>query len=122
MSSHASPTMQFYAQEMCQQRQTDDKQPFVRDVEFVCSFLRLVKSDLIDFDNQRGERISNHQVDFAISSTSSKEVIEKEYLVYDLTSMVGTLGGSLGLFLGFSFFDFVSTIIDYFPYFAERAL
>ena len=34
-----------------------------------------------------------------------KITIEEEYVVYSFTGIVGTVGGSLGLFIGFSFFD-----------------
>ena len=33
--------------------------------------------------------------------------VEEEYLVYNLSGIVGTVGGSLGLFIGFSFLDFM---------------
>ena len=39
--------------------------------------------------------------------------MEKEVLVYDTNDMIGAVGGSLGLFLGFSFFDTVSKCLDY---------
>ena len=35
-----------------------------------------------------------------------------EYLVYDWNDMIGSFGGSAGLFLGFSFFGVISDIID----------
>ena len=38
--------------------------------------------------------------------------IEKEVLVYDTNDMIGAVGGSLGLFLGFSFFDVISKCLD----------
>ena len=38
--------------------------------------------------------------------------IEKEVLVYDLNDVIGAVGGSLGLFLGFSFFDVISKSLD----------
>ena len=38
--------------------------------------------------------------------------IVNEILVYDVTDMIGALGGSLGLFLGFSCFGLISTCID----------
>ena len=38
--------------------------------------------------------------------------IEKQVLVYDTTDMIGAIGGSLGLFLGFSFFDVISKCLD----------
>ena len=39
---------------------------------------------------------------------------QTEYFIYDTLSMVGTIGGTLGLFVGFSFYDFISMIIDLF--------
>ena len=38
--------------------------------------------------------------------------IEKQVLVYDTIDVIGAIGGSLGLFLGFSFFDFISKCLD----------
>ena len=37
---------------------------------------------------------------------------EKQALVYDTNDAIGAIGGSLGLFLGFSFFDVISTCLD----------
>ena len=38
--------------------------------------------------------------------------IEKQVLVYDTIDVIGAIGGSLGLFLGFSFFDVISKCLD----------
>ena len=38
--------------------------------------------------------------------------VEKEALVYDTHDVIGAIGGSLGLFLGFSFFDVISKCLD----------
>ena len=38
--------------------------------------------------------------------------IEKQVLVYDTTDVIGAIVGSLVLFLGFSFFDFISKCLD----------
>ena len=38
--------------------------------------------------------------------------VAKELLVFDTNDMIGSIGGSLGLFLGFSFFGIISTFID----------
>ena len=35
----------------------------------------------------------------------AKITIEEEYVVYSFTGIVGTVGGSLGLFIGFSVLD-----------------
>ena len=40
--------------------------------------------------------------------------VSKEYLAYDFANFIGTLGGSLGLFIGFSYTGFIGGIIDYF--------
>ena len=37
----------------------------------------------------------------------------KEYLIYDDIGMFGSIGGSLGLFLGFSLFDTLCPIVDF---------
>jgi hypothetical protein len=38
--------------------------------------------------------------------------VEKEVLVYDTNDMIGAIGGLLGLFLGFSFFDVMCKCLD----------
>ena len=38
--------------------------------------------------------------------------VSEEYLVYDFANFIGTLGGSLGLFIGFSYTGFIGNIID----------
>ena len=46
-----------------------------------------------------------------IGATRERQI---EYLIYDTLSLVGTVGGTLGLFVGFSFYDFIFMIIDLF--------
>ena len=41
------------------------------------------------------------------------EVFE-EYLIYEITSVIGSIGGTLGLFIGFSFFDIFAKLINIF--------
>ena len=43
---------------------------------------------------------------------SNKE-INQEYLIYDTLSLIGTIGGTLGLFVGFSFYDFFVMILSF---------
>ena len=38
--------------------------------------------------------------------------MEKQALVYDTNDVIGAIGGLLGLFLGFSFFDVISKCLD----------
>ena len=38
--------------------------------------------------------------------------VEKQALVYDTNDVIGAIGGSLGLFLGLSFFNVISKCLD----------
>ena len=40
-----------------------------------------------------------------IKIDSSEVKVQEEYKVYDFNGIIGTVGGSLGLFVGFSFLD-----------------
>ena len=47
--------------------------------------------------------------------TSSNEIeIEKQYLVLDLNGFIGFAGGTLGLFIGFSFFGILTWLLTTF--------
>lgn len=39
-------------------------------------------------------------------------LVSEEYLIYDLNNIVASVGGSLGLFLGFSCLQFVNFVIE----------
>ena len=39
--------------------------------------------------------------------------IHEEYKVQDIYNFIGTVGGSLGLFIGFSYTGFVGNLLDY---------
>ena len=47
-----------------------------------------------------------------LMATSRTRYVQKEYRIYDTPGMVGTVGGSLGLFLGFSFYGVISEVLD----------
>ena len=42
-----------------------------------------------------------------------EKIHQKEYLIYDGIGMFGSIGGSLGLFVGFSLFDSLCFIMDF---------
>ena len=47
--------------------------------------------------------------------TSSNEIeVEKQYLVLDLNGFIGYAGGTLGLFIGFSFFGILTWLLTTF--------
>ena len=40
--------------------------------------------------------------------------LHEEYIIIDFYGMVGIVGGTLGLFVGFSFFDVITFLISFF--------
>ena len=52
----------------------------------------------------------NIQITFKYAS--NKINVYEEVLLFDETSLVGSLGGSLGLFVGFSFFGYAMPIME----------
>ena len=53
---------------------------------------------------------SHAEISFKFPDMTSR--IHQEYLIYDWIGMIGSIGGSLGLFLGFSFLDVIFLMID----------
>ena len=44
---------------------------------------------------------------------SNEMKVQEEYLVYNEVDLVGIVGGNLGLFVGFSFFEKVKQVINF---------
>ena len=42
--------------------------------------------------------------------------VHQEYLLYDMTGVVGTVGGTLGLFIGFSFWTLLGLVFSWMKY------
>ena len=53
------------------------------------------------------------QLSYWFNSENEVEVFE-EYQIYEITSVIGSIGGTLGLFVGFSFFDMSTKLINIF--------
>ena len=56
----------------------------------------------------------NKSADIILYYGANSRTLVQEYWVYDTEGMIGTLGGSLGLFLGFSFYGVISDLLDLF--------
>ena len=50
---------------------------------------------------------------FSIFLFTNEMKIHEEYIVYNEVDLVGIVGGNLGLFIGFSFFDKVKQVINF---------
>ena len=65
-----------------------------------------------EYKEQPVTRLGNFQKDLYMSANSERKIFQ-EYYIYDGLAMVGSIGGSLGLFIGFSFFDFLCLVLDF---------
>ena len=64
---------------------------------------------------KRDNQVTNaNQVDVKVQFASTDIAIHNEVLIQELGNFIGTVGGSLGLFIGFSYTGFVGQLIDYF--------
>ena len=70
-----------------------------------------IKDIKSEVDN--AEDVEDFTFDIIVEIGATRER-QTEYFIYDTLSMVGTIGGTLGLFVGFSFYDFISMLIDLF--------
>ena len=65
-------------------------------------------------ENYNGMFLKIPNVYFAYSIAPPKTVVvHQEYLIYDTIGLIGSVGGTLGMFIGFSFSGTISQIITY---------
>ena len=70
----------------------------------------IVEEDLLNGTKPDGTEDMN--VQFTLMFASTVVDIFEEILIFDEISLIGSLGGSLGLFIGFSFFGYVTTFLN----------
>ena len=70
--------------------------------------------DKIDLDDHPGYKKWRIQVSDEID-------VYEEYLVYDLFGCIGYVGGTVGLFIGFSILELIYLVIDYIAIFFANA-
>jgi hypothetical protein len=71
---------------------------------------RVEQNDLGEQDLLNGTE--NMNVQFNLFFASTVVDVFEEILIFDEISLIGSLGGSLGLFIGFSFFGYISTLLQ----------
>ena len=76
--------------------------------------LKPMKTTLFKAESKPFEKrlVQNHTVDIVFSYSSDEIKIEEETLMIGTSSYIGSVGGSLGLFLGFSCFTYLSCCIQ----------
>ena len=63
------------------------------------------------FSKGRGKNANEILVTYDFLSNEI-QIIE-EYVMFGVNDLIGTIGGHSGLFIGFSFYGFISTILEY---------
>jgi hypothetical protein len=58
--------------------------------------------------------IKNNTFGIQFMYQNNKITVNEEVLLFNFWTMIGTVGGSLGLFIGFSYFDFGVALLDRF--------
>ena len=72
----------------------------------------LEREDYPIWDNQGIKE--NHTVTYLLRMGSPKSVsVDEEFLIYDFVAMISAIGGTLGLCIGFSFFDLCGFILSH---------
>ena len=62
------------------------------------------------FNNEHKTDGYSLKIYFAFEAMYKK--IKEEHVIYDVFGMIGSLGGSLSLFIGFSFFDYGCKMVN----------
>ena len=72
---------------------------------------------LYQYEGQTNSRLGTAEntsmINFDYNFPSNEIQVFEEYLMFGINDLIGTVGGHSGLFIGFSFFGFISTILDY---------
>ena len=71
-----------------------------------------IKNDVLGTDELEKYFENKMNVQFMIKLASKKRNVFEEVLIFDEIGLIGTLGGSLGLFIGFSFLDYITPCVD----------
>ena len=58
--------------------------------------------------------LSRYEFKYEFGNSENKCIIFEEYLIYDVMGMIGSVGGTLGMFIGFSMTGIMSSALAYF--------
>ena len=72
------------------------------------------KGELMQFeDRPQQPYMKDRYFHFSYTFESMSMTIMQEYYIYDTVGFISSVGGTLGLFIGFSFYDVINKILDY---------
>ena len=92
----------------------DELIPTFRNCPQPCLETNYAKSQIEMMNNKYDYSLMNENEAFFHLHVELTQFVYKELLVYDANDMIGSIGGSLGLFFGFAFFDIMSKLLDKF--------
>ena len=72
------------------------------------------------YQDEVGKPGAKHNMIIAYKFITTKIKVEEEYLIHDFVGMLGSIGGTLGLFIGFSFLSGISYILKYVQVFIKE--
>ena len=72
---------------------------------------RIENTEIIN-ENEGGDYEDSMNSHFVFRFSSKKRHVYEEVLILDEIGLIGSLGGSLGLFIGFSFFGYVMPLLE----------
>ena len=67
-----------------------------------------------DYSSVKDEGIGSNKYIIIYMFTKNQVQISEEYFMFGVNELIGTIGGHSGLFIGFSFYGFISQILAYF--------
>ena len=102
-----------YSQDLCYQQNYDY---LIQPYQSCFPRCWLNKYDVAHTRNPTESNNSTKSIVLSLISSSKVRTLKRQYYVYDTIGLIGTVGGSLGLFLGFSFFDVLCSLLDYILY------
>ena len=81
----------------------------IKDCNSSCNHMQYVGQNT--FSKGRGKNANEILVTYDFLSNEI-QIIE-EYVMFGVNELIGTIGGHSGLFIGFSFYGFINTILGY---------
>ena len=91
-------------QECLKQKEFKQYSAFIQETE--------INFDPLNYEQFLEVGMTDSNIQFMIFAASSTSNVFEEVLIFDEIGLIGTLGGSLGLFIGFSFLDYITPCVD----------